>query len=120
MQAIADNYTTIAKYTVLGLRSLCPDEQYKIGDLARNSYDWDAENDCSSDEELDGTSVILLDNSWLEGPEDLIERINDMLPTMKQYYRGKHIVLLGGWRGAHGTDEGEGVIVNAKVLAVLK
>ena len=117
---VKQNYNEISKYNVLGLRSTCPDEKYKVGSRARNSYDWDMENDCSSDEELNGTSAIMLDSAWLEDAEDLIARIKDALPDVGKYNGGKNIVLLGGWREAQGTDEGERVIEDAKILAVIK
>jgi hypothetical protein len=117
---VTNNYEEISKYNVLGLRSACPDEKYTVGDYARNSYDWDMENDCSSDEELNGTSAIMLDNSWLEGAGDLIERIEESISDVAPYHGGKHIVLLGGWSESQGTDPGERVIENAKVLAVIK
>jgi hypothetical protein len=117
---VTENYETISKYNVLGLRSACPDEKYSIGDTARNSYDWDMENDCSSDDELNGASAIAIDNSWLEGADDLIERIENAIDDAKSYHGGKHIVLLGGWSSDYGTDSGERVIANAKVLAVIK
>lgn len=117
---VTGNYEEISKFNVLGLRSICPDEKYQVGDYARNSYDWDFEYDRSSDEELNGTSAIMLDNSWLEDANDLIARIEESIPGMNSYHGGEHIVLLGGWRESQGTDEGERVIVNAKVLAIIK
>ena len=117
---VAENYETISTYNVIDLRSACADEQYEVGDTARNSYDWDAENDCSSDDELNGTSAVMIDNSWLEGADDLIARIEETIPDMKSYHGGKHIVLLGGWSESQGTDDGERVIENAKVLAIIK
>ena len=116
---VTNNYKEISKYNVLGLRGTRPDENYKTGDTARNSYDWDAENDCSSDEELNGTCSVSIDISWLEGADDLIERIENTLEDVEQYH-GKNIVLLGGWHWSRGTDGGELVIENAKVLAIIK
>ena len=116
---VTNSYEEISKYNVLGLRGTRPDENYKVGDSARNSYDWDAENDCSTDEELNGTCSVSIDVSWLEGAEDLIKRIENTLEDVEQYH-GKNVVLLGGWSGSLGTDGGELVIENAKVLAIIK
>lgn len=116
---VTENYEEIAKYNVLGLRAIRPDEKYQVGDYARNSYDWDAENDCSSEEELNGTCSISFDVSWLEGAADLINRIEETISEVRKYY-GDGIVLLGGWASSDGTDSGEQVIENAKVLAVLE
>jgi hypothetical protein len=117
---VAENYKEISGYSVLGLRGICPDEHYEIGDYARNSYDWDAENDCSSSEELNGTSTVAIDVSWLDDAADLIERIENTIDDVAPYNGGEHIVLLGGRNSSHGTDGGEQVIVNAKVLAIIK
>jgi hypothetical protein len=117
---VAAKYSEISQYNYLGLRSICEDENYTVGNTARNSLDWDAENDCSSSEELSGTSAIFLNASWLEDAEDLITRIENTLPEMSQYNGGRHIVLLGGWGASQGTDEGERVIVSAEVLAIVK
>lgn len=116
---IEENYKEISKYNYLGIRGTCQDENYKIGDYARNSLDWDAENDCSSENALDGTSTIAIDNSWLEDADDLITRIEDRIIDLACYH-GHQVVLLGGNRGTDGTDDGEIVIGNAKVLAIIK
>ena len=115
---VSDNYKKISGYNVLGLRATRPDEQYNMGDTARNSYDWDAENDTSSDNELNGASAILLDNSFLEGNDDLCKRIENTLPELTQYH-GKQIILLGGWKESQGTDALEGVIESPRVLAII-
>jgi hypothetical protein len=117
---VTKDYEQISGYNYLGLRSLCSDENYQVGDYARNSLDWDAENDCSSDEELDGVSTVAIDISWLDGAEDLIDRIAGLLPDMESYNGGERVVLLGGWNASRGTDGGELVIANAKVLAIVK
>lgn len=116
---ITENYEEISKYNYLGIRGTCQDEDYKIGDYARNSYDWDAENDCSSNDQLEGTSTIQIDNTWLEGIDDLINRIENSI-TDVDCYHGQQIVVLGGNYCSQGTDEGEIIIRGAKVLAIIK
>ena len=118
-EQITENYAEIKKYNYLGIRGTCQDEDYKIGDYARNSYDWDAENDCSSDEQLDGTSTIQIDTAWLDDADDLISRIEDSIADVDCYH-GHQVVLLGGDYGTPGTDGGEVVIGNARVMAILK
>lgn len=119
-KAIESNYEEISKYNYLGLRATRPDEKYKVGDYARNSYDWDFQNDCSSDTELDGTCTVSVDNSFLSDAADLIMRIESTLPGVEQYYYKGHIVLLGGHSESKGDDDGESVIQNARVLAIIK
>ena len=45
-----------------GIRALCPDEDYIIGDTPRESYDWDLEWDCSTrnttGETIGGTCAV--------------------------------------------------------------
>ena len=115
---VLTKYSEISNCNI-GLRSLADDENYNIGDYARKSLDWDAENDCSSDSELNGTCAIAVNDMWLDGPEDLIARIEETVPEMETYYRGKRIVLLCGTDYEQGTDPGEHIIINAKVLAII-
>lgn len=105
------------KYLSLGLRATRPDEHYRIGDRARNSYDWDYEADCSSDDELDGTCAVEID--WVDTADELIAEIERTLQTVEQYH-GVHVVLLGGDNSSYGTDPGEIVISNARVLAIIR
>ena len=53
-----------SSYDSFGIRRTCADEDYKVGDIARNSFYWDVENDLSSyqtePEEMDGTSARTL------------------------------------------------------------
>lgn len=47
-----------------GIRGLCPDEEYEIGDTPRESYDWDLEWDCSTrsttGETIGGTCAVCI------------------------------------------------------------
>jgi hypothetical protein len=113
---VKDNYEEIANYNCLGLRLLRKDEHYKISDYARNSKDWDFENDVSSDQELPGTSALMIYNGDLSGPDDLIQRIKDVLPKSCKYGDG-NVVLLGGYYSHWGDDDEEIVIADACVLA---
>lgn len=109
------------KYLSLGLRGLQPDEQYEIGDIARNSHDWDLENDCSSEDELNGTCTILVNTMWVDTAEELIEEIEDTIESIEDNgYGDGRIVLLGGRNDTQGYDPAERIISNAKVLAIIK
>ena len=35
-----------SSYEIFGIRHIASDESYKVGDYARNSYDWDIEMMC--------------------------------------------------------------------------
>jgi len=114
---IKNNYGDIVGYRALGLRALRDDENYNIGDLTRNSLDWDCENDCSSDEELDGTCAVGINVMWIEDADDLIDEVEETISSAEDY--GKRIVLVGGDGESQGTDPGERIIRNARVLAII-
>lgn len=107
------------EYDVYGLRI---DEGmiYKVGDTTENSHQWwqdDPEDDSEYNEdlglwdggELNGTCAI-------EVTEDNIESALEMI---KQYF-GEHITLIAGYGYEYGNDNGEVIIEDAKVLAVIK
>ena len=116
---IKNNYETIKAYNVIGLRGTQNDEDYQVGDTTRNSRDWDFENDCSSSDELDGTSAVYVDNNWIEDADDLIKRIEDVMDKVEAY-DGKQIILIGGQVSEHGDDQDEIIIQDATVLAIMK
>ncbi len=95
-------------YNYYGLRTLAPGEHYKIGDIARNSLDWDAANDCPSTDELPGTCAVGIDD-----PQDAESEIKRGLG-----YGEGNIVLLGCYEQADGynIDPGEIVMRNAVIL----
>jgi hypothetical protein len=117
---IKENYAEISKYNYLGIRATCEDEDYKVGDICRNSLDWDYEDDCSSENELPGACAIIINNYWIEDADDLINRIDTALSTLQETYTGKQIILIGGNNGQIGDDDGEIVIGNAMTLAIIK
>ncbi len=109
-------------YTVLGIRGLTEDENYKINDICRNSYDWDYENDMSSYNtenpvELNGTcamAVLFDSDDYTE--EEIEIKIQDTLKSFN--YSGKK-VLVGGNRFEYGADPSEVIIEDAKVIRFL-
>lgn len=116
---IKKNYETIKAHNHIGLRGTQEDENYQVGDTTRNSLDWDTENDCSSSDELDGTSSVWVDNNQIEDADDLIERIEDAIEKVEAY-AGKQIILIGGDCGDNGEDQDEIIIRDAVVLAIIK
>lgn len=97
-------------YNYYGLRTTQDDEQYKVGDVARNSLDWDFEMDTSSDQELPGTCAVRIDS-----PADAEAAIKAGLG-----YGSGTVVLLGSnWiADGHDNDPGEIVMIDAVVLVV--
>ena len=110
-------------YGVVAIRHCAEDEHYKVGDMCRNSFDWNYELDCSTydtDEpiELDGTCGFQivgfadLDDDEIEEAEELFNK------AMKEaFYCGDAIVIAGN-RYTYGDDENEVIIWDANVIAV--
>lgn len=110
-------------YEVVAIRHLAGDEEYEVGDMCRDSYDWDVENDQSSyySEEpvmLDGTCGF-----HIEGFRDLdtdeIEEATEIFERARKEarYQGK-MVVIAGHRFTYGNDEHEVIIRDAEVIAI--
>ena len=109
------------KFSSYGIRWIAEDESYNIGDIARNSYEWDIENDISTYEtdepvELDGTCAIelVIDRTFDEDGE-IAEAIEEVLKNRNGYCGTP--VLLGSDRYEYGNDNGEIIMEDAKVIA---
>ena len=102
-----------SKYNYYAIRTICDDECYKIGDICRNSYDWDMENDISgyyTGTALDGTCGTEV----VDGDVDAaIKKHREMR------YMGASIVLIGGDTAEFGNDDGEIIIADAEVVQYL-
>lgn len=108
-------------FTRFGVRHLCEDENYEIGDETRCFYDWDYEYDCSTYEtddpvELNGSCAYELS---IDKEYDSDEEIEKMVKTALEEsscYNGDKIVLLGCDVAYYGNDDGEIVMMNAEVI----
>lgn len=109
------------KFSIIAIRHLSPDEKYEIGDICRNSYDWDYELDCSTYEtenpiELDGTcgyavyDLCNLDLDEMEEAEQLLS-----MALKEADYIGEP-VLIAGHGYTYGNDENEVIIKDAEVI----
>ena len=112
-----------------GVRALTPDQNYKIGDVVRDSFDWDTENDRSTYESedqirLDGASTIgitdgagsLLDMLY-DGPREAEAGLNDAMARIKAYV-GDRYVLVRSKGGYGGEDNGELILSSPEVVAI--
>ena len=113
----------LKEYEYIGVRSLTPDEKYKVGDTARESYDWDFENDRSTYDTdgrtLGGTAAInIVRDRHQDGPKEVEAALREAL-NASDGYEGERKVIIGGSRQRWGDDPSETIIENAKVLAVL-
>lgn len=112
-------------YYAVGVRALCDDENYSVGDICRNSYEWDFENDCSAyyttGERANGTCAthIRTHDLFEDDVKELAKRIEKAIEKNRVY--GSRQVLIAGDRvnndGAF--DDGEVRIIDAVVIAVL-
>jgi len=97
----------------VGLRGLYQGEG--LGEL-KSSYVWDDGN--QTDEELDGTSAIIISVDWkYAGNHDLTENIRKYAEYVMEYGNGRIGLVVGGF-GENGNDIGEIVISNAKVIYI--
>lgn len=111
---------TEEKYMYVGIRRLCDDEEYNVGDICRNSYDWDYENDCSSYEsnnpvELPGscsfdTGIIA---EW-DDESEIRQKLENAIDA-SDCYCGRLAVIAGNM-SEYGGDECEIIIKNAEVI----
>lgn len=112
---------TLRKYKVIGIRGLTRDENYKVGDICRPSYQWDYENDISTydtdePEELDGTCAKNTGiDTYFDEDEEIIEKINNSLKNFE--YDGDK-VLVAGNDYSFGMDENEIIIEEAEVIHI--
>ena len=100
------------KYSIVAIRRCCKDEKYNIGDICRNSYEWDYEYDVSSYDteaptELDGTCGLNISNIIDDGIEK------------SSVYDGNNVIIIAGHDYSYGNDEEEVIIENADVIAML-
>lgn len=113
-------------YDSIGIRRTCADENYKIGDIARNSFYWDVENDLSSyqtePEEMNGASarVILVDD--VDSDEENLEVIKKTIEKFKKEYPcclpEEKFVVLGSDCVEYDINDGDIIMEDAEVLYI--
>ena len=116
-------------YAYVGVRSLCEDEQYEIGDYCRESYEWDVEHDCSTYDlhgedglKAGGTccTVVATWNDYIDEPAELAERIEKAI-QQNRVYGGPQVIIAGNRVNNDGMfDQDEIRIVNAKVIHIVE
>ena len=110
------------KNSYYGIRWTAEDECYCVGDIARNSYDWDIENDISTYEtdepvELDGTCAIeIICDPTFDEDDEIREAIEEALKNHNGYWGEP--VLLGCRNAEYGNDAGEIIMEDAVVIAM--
>ena len=113
----------IRKYNIIGIRGLTADENYKIGDYLRKSYQWDYENDISTyntdnPEELSGACATNTNiDTYFDEDDEIIEKINNTINNFN--YIGKKVIIAGN-SFEYGMDENEVIIEDAIVIDVIQ
>ena len=111
-------------YGVVAIRHCTEDEEYNVGDVCRNSFDWNYELDHSTYEdeeqvELNGTCGLHVrgfENFDEEEVEEAIELFNKAMERAN-VYRGQ-VVVIAGNHFEYGNDEREVIIEDAEVIAI--
>lgn len=108
----------------IAIRHCAEDETYSVGDMCRNSFDWNYELDHSTYEdeeqiELNGTCGLHVrgfENLDEEEIEEATELFNKAMERANAYIG--HVVVIAGNRFEYGNDEDEVIIRDAEVIAV--
>ena len=100
------------------------DEDYKLGDLLPDSYNW-LETEVLPEEEwetarLDGTCAMCLEDAGAyDDVDDLKKDIIKSLSWNDNYF-GDNVYLIAGDHSCYGTDPGESIIRNAEVVGIIE
>ena len=113
-------------YDSFGIRRTCADENYKVGDIARNSFYWDVENDLSSyqteQEEMDGTSARARLFDDMDSDEENLEIIEKAIERFKKEYPcclpEEKFVVLGSDRVEYDINDGDIIMEDAEILYI--
>lgn len=114
----------------LAVRATRPDEQYKVDEECRESYEWDLEHDVSSyfttRETAGGTCGLGVntygkDNVGYCSVEELTQRVAQRVEEVRAY-GGERIILIAGrnLNTDYQMDDGEVRIIGAWVQAVIE
>lgn len=114
----------------LAVRATRPDEQYKVDEECRESYEWDLEHDISSyfttGETAGGTCGLAVDtygedNVGRCSVEELDARVAEKVEEVRKY-GGEQIILIAGRsiNREYQMDDGEVRIIGAWVQAIIE
>ena len=114
-------------FSVAAIRRCRKDENYEVGDICRNSFDWNYEKDESTFEddepvELSGTcgmrieNLENLDNEEAAEAEKILEKA---LKDSESYDYGYQTVIIAGDWYENGSDEDEIIVENAEVIGIV-
>jgi hypothetical protein len=102
-----------SNHSVFGFRAIENKYAINIGDDVPHSYDWDFENDCSSDSQLSGVSVIAI----CDYP-DLDDVLKSLQLAISYLSSNSQLILVGGDHAGLGDDKNELLISNGICLLI--
>lgn len=107
-----------------GIRSLTDDESYEVGDICRNSYEYDEYNQCSTyftnGLECEGTCATGGYVESYDDAEDISEMVAKWLDINYDYDGDKQVLIFGEDEGDYiSRDDQEVRIEYAEVLAYI-
>ena len=104
-------------YTSFGVRT---GENVKIGQELECSHDWDYENDCESEDFLNGTCATGFGYLWFDGEREDEEAVVKAIEHNAKCYAGEMQYIIAGNSEDYGADDKEVIIESAVVIAVVK
>lgn len=105
-------------YRYFGIRG--DNVKFEIGTYLDNSYDWDYENDCQSEEKLSGTCSTGIGYLWYDGEQEDLDTIEKAIKLNETTYAYNYRTVIAGESAEYGEDEDELIISGAKVIYVIK
>ena len=123
MKNINEIIATIKNYQENGYKSFAvrgDNVDINVGEKLDCSYDWDYENDCCSEEKLNGTCGIAFGYLYFDGEEEDLETVENAINYCKENYCYKNFEIIAGTDEEYGADEKEIVIKNAICIYNIK
>ena len=115
------NYLELAEkllasgYDVFGVRG--DDREFAIGEEMPASNDWDYDNDCMSEDKLNGVCATMIGEKY-DDAEELAESLKKRIEFNKRYASQQYLIG-GSWGYEMGVDENEIIINGAEVIVKL-
>lgn len=120
MEAIRNEIAEIITKDMMhcwGIRALCSDEDYAVGDEPRESYDWDHENDVSTyytdGRTVGGVCAVGIDSQYDDEIDQNVQAALDKVAI----YSGNRIALIRADGCDFGEDGGEWILKGCPEVA---
>lgn len=109
-------------YRYFGVRVV--PEEVEVGQRLAPSYDWDMENDCSSDTQLSGTCAVFFDVDYIDWNDDdynseIINSLESAIAQSENYDGAQTVIIASKTHYENGWDENEIILEDADVVEVI-